>query len=82
MYFTMMISSCLHLQMAELELAADALVELESRAEVAENERDAALEAGRSLTPRPGLPAALPLVQRMGPAGAARLEESLRQYRC
>jgi len=41
--------------MVELEAAADALVELESRAEVAEGERDAAVAAGRALTPRPGL---------------------------
>ena len=70
------------MQMAELEAAADALVELESRAEVAESERDAALAAGRSLTPRPGLPAALPLAQRLGPAGAARLDEALQLFRC
>lgn len=69
-------------QMAELEAAADALVELESRAEVAESERDAALAAARSLTPRPGLPAALPLAQRLGPAGAARLDEALQRFRC
>lgn len=68
-------------QMAELEAAADALVELESRAEVAESERDAALAAARSLTPRPGLPAALPLAQRLGPAGAARLDEALQRFR-
>ena len=69
------------MQTAELEAAADALVELESRAEVAENERDAALAAARSLTPRPGLPAALPLAQRLGPAGAARLDEALQHFR-
>ncbi len=68
--------------MVELEAAADALVELESRAEVAEGERDAALAAGRALTPRPGLSAALPLAQRLGPAGAARLEQALQLFRC
>jgi len=69
-------------QLVELEAAADALVELESRAEVAEGERDAAVAAGRALTPRPGLSAALPLAQRLGPAGAARLEQALQLFRC
>jgi len=38
--------------------------------------------AGRALTPRPGLSAALPLAQRLGPAGAARLEQALQLFRC
>ena len=40
-------------QMADLESAANEVVQLESRAEAAENERDAALDQLRAATPRP-----------------------------
>ena len=48
-------------QIAELEAAADEMVALESRAEGAEAERDAAEEAMAAMTPRPGRP--LPAAQ-------------------
>ena len=42
------------MQIAALEAVADQCVELESRAEAAENERDEAVERSRLFTPRPG----------------------------
>ena len=54
-------------QAAELERTADAMVELESRADAAEAQRDAALDAARALTPRPPLPPAMPLPRALGP---------------
>ena len=39
--------------MADLESAANEVVQLESRAETAENERDEALDQLRAATPRP-----------------------------
>ena len=41
------------LQLAELEYAAEELVQLESRVEAAESERDDAVERLRGMTPRP-----------------------------
>lgn len=43
------------MQMASLEAAANEAVQLESRAEAAENERDEAVEELRCCTPRPQL---------------------------
>ena len=40
-------------QVTELEKTADSLVEMESRAEIAENERDAVMSRLKISTPRP-----------------------------
>jgi hypothetical protein len=56
------------------------VVSLESRAEVAENERDAALEAARASTPRPALD--LPSFEALvGEQGLARLQLAVSMHR-
>jgi hypothetical protein len=74
--------SCAAWQMAELERAADAAVELESRVEVAEGERDAAQERMRAMTPRPALPPGMHLPAALGPAGTARFIAAVTRHRC
>lgn len=69
-------------QMAELERVGDAAVDLESRAEVAEGERDAALERMRAMTPRPALPAGMHLPTALGPAGTAKFVAAVTRHRC
>ena len=55
-------------QVAELECACDEIVDLESRAEMAENERDELAAQVRCLTPRPG-PNAGDFLGRLGEQG-------------
>ena len=55
-------------QIAELECACDEIVDLESRAEMAENERDELATQVRCLTPRPG-PNAADFLGRLGKQG-------------
>lgn len=67
--------------MAELERQAEHMVELESRAEVAEGERDAALDRMQLLTPRPPLSAAVELPDQLGPEGAAKFLAAVNKHR-
>lgn len=68
-------------QLAELEQTADEMVALESRAEMAEAERDGAAEAMAAMTPRPARP--LPAAQAvLGTEGLALLQTVVLHYRC
>jgi hypothetical protein len=68
------------LQISELEQAADELVALESRAEMAEAEAEAAAESMAVMTPRPPRPAPA-AEQLLGPEGLAALQAAALQYR-
>jgi hypothetical protein len=67
--------------MAELERQAEHMVEVESRAEVAEGERDAALDRMQLMTPRPALPPSIELPNTLGPEGAAKFLAALNKFR-
>ena len=69
------------MQMVELERQAEHMVELESRAEVAEGERDAALDRMQAMTPRPPLSAAIELPHLLGPEGAAKFASAVDKHR-
>ena len=68
------------LQISELEQAADELVALESRAEMAEAEAEAAAESMAVMTPRPSRPAPA-AEQLLGSEGLAALQAAALQYR-
>lgn len=68
------------MQIAELEQAADELVALESRAEMAEAEAEAAAESMAVMTPRPPRPAPA-AEQLLGSEGLAALQAAALQYR-
>ncbi|EIE22924.1 hypothetical protein COCSUDRAFT_64043 [Coccomyxa subellipsoidea C-169] len=77
-----MASSLLYkLEMAELERQAEHMVEVESRAEVAEGERDAALDRMQLMTPRPALPPSIELPSTLGPEGSAKFLAALNKFR-
>ena len=68
------------LQISELEQAADELVALESRAEMAEAEAEAAAESMAVMTPRP--PRTAPAAEQLlGSEGVAALQAAALQYR-
>ena len=68
-------------QMAELERQAEHMVELESRAEVAEGERDAALDKMHLMTPRPSLSPSIDLPNQLGPEGASKFLAAINKHR-
>ncbi len=86
-YIRLGLRSCLkrlcraHVQMAELERQAEHMVEVESRAEVAEGERDAALDRMQLMTPRPALPPSIELPSTLGPEGSAKFLAALNKFR-
>ena len=65
----------------ELEKTAERIIELESRIEVAEGERDAARDRMQTMTPRPGLPPGMALPGQLGPEGTARFATALTKHR-
>lgn len=65
-------------QMAELEKEADQVLTMQSRLELANNERDAAIAKAEGLTPRPGVKA----FEGLTPEGTAKLDEALALHRC
>ena len=65
----------------ELEKQAGGIIELESRIEVAEGERDAAREQMQTMTPRPGLAPGMALPGQLGPEGTARFGAALVKHR-
>ncbi len=76
--------SCKHifeLQMAELERQAEHMVEVESRAEVAEGERDAALDKMALMTPRPALSPTIDLPKSLGLEGTAKFLAAINKHR-
>lgn len=64
-------------QMADLEREADQVLTLQSRLELAVNERDAALAKAEGLTPRPGVNA----FEGWTTEGTAKLNEALAMHR-
>ncbi|CAL8464737.1 g4272 [Coccomyxa elongata] len=74
------ISSMSH-QMAELERQAEHMVEVESRAEVAEGERDAALDKMALMTPRPALSPTIDLPKSLGPEGTSKFLAAINKHR-
>ena len=64
-----------------LELEREGIIELESRIEVAEAERDAARDQMQVMTPRPGLPPGMALPSQLGPEGTAKLVTALAKHR-
>lgn len=66
----------------ELEKQAQGIIELESRAEVAEGERDAARYQMQAMTPRPGLPPGMLLPGLLGSEGTAKFVAALTKNRC
>lgn len=68
--------------MAELEQQAEHMVEVESRAEVAEGERDAALDKMALMTPRPALSATIDLPKSLGPEGTSKFLAAINKHRC
>lgn len=69
------------MQVAQLERESDEIVSLESRAELAENERDAALERLHISTPRPPLQIG-DMWEMLGAEGCQKLEEAINDHRC
>lgn len=69
------------LQGLELEKQAEGIIELESRIEVAEGERDTAREQMQSMTPRPDLPPGMALPRQLGPQGTAKFAAALIKHR-
>ena len=67
--------------MAELERQAEKMVEVESRAEVAEGERDAALDRMQLMTPRPSLSPLIELPSTLGPDGSAKFVAAVNKFR-
>ena len=65
----------------ELEKQAEGVIELESRIEVAEGERDAARAQMQAMTPRPDLPPGMVLPRHLGPQGTARFAAALTKHR-
>ncbi len=57
------------------------MIELESRIEVAEGERDAAREQMQTMTPRPDLPPGMALPMQLGPQGTGRFAAALTKHR-
>ena len=68
-------------QSLELERQAEGIIELESRIEVAEAERDAARGQMQAMTPRPGLPPGMALPSQLGPQGTAKFVTALTKHR-
>ena len=68
-------------QVTDLERTTDALVEMESRAETAENERDAALTRLRISTPRPQ-PNLGSMPSFLDAAGLKKFQQALSNYKC
>lgn len=69
------------MQISELEQAADELIALESRAEMAEADAEAAEEAMTGMTPRPSRPSPA-AEQLLGSEGLQALQAAALQYRC
>ncbi|KAK9848175.1 hypothetical protein WJX84_006708 [Apatococcus fuscideae] len=68
-------------QVTDLERTADTLVEMESRAEIAENERDVALDKLRISTPRPA-PDLRNLPSVLDSAGLKKFQDALSKFQC
>lgn len=67
--------------MAELEHQAEHMIEMESRAEVAEGERDSALDKMQLMTPRPSMSPSIDLLGSLGAEGNSVFLAALNKHR-